>query len=125
MLQQNSLAKVVDNSGYNFVKVIRVYGKRKRREAEIGNIVLVSSTKKSAPNLPKGKMMKALVVATKSIYNRRSDGTFFRFPENCVLIVNREKSLLEIQGSRVRHPILSELTGLFTKKSRSKISKVI
>lgn len=106
MLQQESRANVADNSGAKEVLVIRVLGGSKRRYARIGDKVVVA-VKKALPTggVKKGSVSTAVVVrTTRSI--RRKDGSYIRFDDNAVVLLNNQD---EPRGTRIFGPVAREL----------------
>lgn len=106
MLQQESRANVADNSGAKEVLVIRVLGGSKRRYAGIGDKVVVA-VKKALPTggVKKGAVSTAVVVrTTRSI--RRKDGSYIRFDDNAVVLLNNND---EPRGTRIFGPVAREL----------------
>jgi len=106
MLQQESRANVADNSGAREVLVIRVLGGTARKYASIGDKVVVA-IKKALPTggAKKGTVSKAVVVrTTKAI--RRKDGSYIRFDDNAVVILNASD---EPRGTRIFGPVAREL----------------
>lgn len=106
MLQQESRMKVADNSGAKEVHCIRVLGGTKRRYASIGDLVVVS-VKSALPsgNIKKGQVSRAVVVRTKKEV-RRADGSYIRFDENAVVLLNNTG---EMRGTRIFGPVAREL----------------
>lgn len=105
MVQQESRLKVADNSGAKEVLCIRVLGGTKRRYASIGDTIIVS-VKHSAPGgLKKGTVSKAVVVRTKKAI-RRQDGSYIRFDDNAVVLLNASD---EPRGTRIFGPVAREL----------------
>jgi len=106
MLQQESRMKVADNSGAKEVLCIRVLGGTKRRYASVGDLVVVS-VKEALPsgNVKKGQVSRAVVVRTKKEV-RRSDGSYIRFDENAVVLLNATG---ELRGTRIFGPVAREL----------------
>lgn len=88
MLQQESRCGVADNSGAKEVLVIRVLGGTGRRYASIGDKVVVT-VKSAIPsgNIKKGTVVTAVVVRTKKEI-RRPDGSYIRFDDNAVVILD-------------------------------------
>ena len=106
MVQQESRLTVADNSGAKEVLVIRVLGGTKRRYASIGDQVVV--TVKAAPpagNVKKGQVSRAVVVRTKKEV-RRNDGSYIRFDNNAVVLLNNTG---EMRGTRIFGPVAREL----------------
>ena len=106
MIQAQSLLKVADNTGAKEVMCIKVLGGSKARYARIGDIITVT-VKKAAPRgaVKKGTVQKAVIVRTKKETGRK-DGSYIRFDENAVVIVNEEK---QPKGTRVFGPVAREL----------------
>ena len=106
MIQQESRLKVADNCGARELLVIRVLGGSKVKTGSIGDIV-VGTVKKATPNgnIPKGKVVKAVIVRTKNAV-RREDGSYIKFDDNACVIIKDDKSPI---GSRVLGPVAREL----------------
>lgn len=106
MVQQESRLSVADNSGAREVLVIRVLGGTGKRYASIGDKVVVS-VKQSIPsgNVKKGTVSKAVVVRTKKEV-RRKDGSYIRFEDNAVVLLNNQD---EPRGTRIFGPVAREL----------------
>jgi large subunit ribosomal protein L14 len=106
MLQQESRANVADNSGAKEVLVIRVLGGTKKRYASVGDKVVVNvKAALSSSNMKKGTVSKAVVVRTKKEV-RRKDGSYIRFEENAVVLLNNQN---EPRGTRIFGPVAREL----------------
>ena len=88
MIQQESMVKVADNSGAKRALVIRVLGGTGRRYAGLGDVVIVA-VKDALPNgtVKKSDVARAVVVRTAK-ETRRKDGSYIRFDENAVVIIN-------------------------------------
>ena len=106
MIQQESRLKVADNSGAKEVLCIRVLGGTKRRYASIGDKIVVT-VKDAMPNAnaKKGTVSKAVVVRTKKEI-RRADGSYIRFDDNAVVLLNASDDL---RGTRIFGPVAREL----------------
>jgi large subunit ribosomal protein L14 len=105
MLQQESRAGVADNSGAKEVLVIRVLGGTGKRYASVGDKVVVTVKAVSSSNMKKGTVSKAVVVRTKKEI-RRKDGSYIRFEENAVVLLNNQD---EPRGTRIFGPVAREL----------------
>ncbi|MCX6181334.1 MAG: 50S ribosomal protein L14 [Bacteroidetes bacterium] len=106
MVQQESRLKVADNSGAKEVLCIRVLGGTGKRYASIGDQIVVS-VKHAMPsgNAKKGSVSKAVVVrTTKEV--RRADGSYIRFDDNAVVLLNEAG---EMRGTRIFGPVAREL----------------
>jgi large subunit ribosomal protein L14 len=106
MVQQESRLKVADNSGAKEVLCIRVLGGTKRRYASIGDKIIVT-VKEAMPsgNVKKGTVSTAVVVRTKKEV-RRQDGSYIRFDDNAVVLLNTGN---ELRGTRIFGPVAREL----------------
>ena len=106
MIQQESMVKVADNSGAKTAQVIRVLGGTRRRYAGLGDIVIVA-VKNALPNgtVKKSEVARAVVVRTAK-ETRRKDGTYIRFDENAVVIINEQG---EPRATRIFGPVAREL----------------
>ena len=106
MIQQESVVKVADNSGAKTALVIRVLGGTRRRYATLGDVVIVA-VKNALPNgtVKKSDVARAVVVRTAK-ETRRKDGSYIRFDENAVVLINDDK---EPKGTRIFGPVAREL----------------
>ena len=106
MIQQESMVKVADNSGAKTALVIRVLGGTRRRYAGIGDVVIVA-VKNALPNgtVKKSDVARAVVVRTAK-ETRRKDGSYIRFDENAVVIINDAG---EPRATRIFGPVAREL----------------
>jgi large subunit ribosomal protein L14 len=112
MIQQESRLNVADNSGAKEVLCIRVLGGSKKRYASVGDKIVVS-VKSALPSgeAKKGTVSKAVVVrTTKEI--RRADGSYIRFDDNAVVLLN---NLNEVRGTRIFGPVARELREKYMK----------
>ena len=106
MIQQESRLAVADNSGAKEVLCIRVLGGTNRRYASIGDQIVVT-VKNALPsgNIKKGAVARAVVVRTRKEI-RRSDGSYIRFDDNAVVLLNQAG---EMMGTRIFGPVAREL----------------
>ncbi len=106
MIQEETMLAVADNSGAKQAKCFRVLGGTRRRYAHLGDIV-VCSVKQAIPggNVKKGDVVRAVVVRTVKEH-RRKDGSYIRFGENAVVIINDKKEPI---GTRIFGPVAREL----------------
>jgi len=106
MIQQESRLRVADNSGAKEVLCIRVLGGSGRRYASLGDVI-VGSVKDALPGgaVKKGDVVKAVVVRTAK-ERRRPDGSYIKFDENAVVLINDDK---EPRGTRIFGPVAREL----------------
>jgi large subunit ribosomal protein L14 len=106
MIQQESRCSVADNSGAKEVLCIRVLGGTRKRYATLGDTIIVS-VKSAMPgaDVKKGAVSRAIVVRTKK-ENRRADGSYIRFDDNAVVLLNAAN---EMRGTRIFGPVAREL----------------
>ena len=106
MIQQESMVRVADNSGAKKALVIRVLGGTRRRYAGLGDVVIVA-VKDALPNgtVKKAEVARAVVVRTVK-ETRRKDGSYIRFDENAVVMINDQG---EPRGTRIFGPVAREL----------------
>ncbi|NCA75355.1 MAG: 50S ribosomal protein L14 [Alphaproteobacteria bacterium] len=106
MIQQESRLTVADNSGAKEVLCIKVLGGTRKRYARVGDRIIVT-VKNALPsgNIKKGTVSKAVVVRT-SKETRRADGSYIRFDDNAVVLLNNAGELI---GTRIFGPVAREL----------------
>ena len=106
MISQQTKLKVADNTGARELMVIRVMGGHHHKFGNIGDVV-VGTVKKAIPNsnMPKGKVVKAVIVRTVQ-GTRREDGSHIKFDDNACVIIRDDKSPV---GTRVLGPVAREL----------------
>ncbi len=106
MIQQESVVKVADNSGAKTALVIRVLGGTRRRYAGLGDVVIVA-VKNALPNgtVKKSEVARGVVVRTAK-ETRRKDGSYIRFDENAIVIINDAG---EPRATRIFGPVAREL----------------
>ena len=106
MIQQESILRIVDNTGAKSALCIRVLGGSGRRYAGVGDGV-VATVKDAIPNagIKKGEIVQAVVVRTAKETGRR-DGTYIRFDDNAAVLINAQG---EPVGTRIFGPVGREL----------------
>ena len=106
MIQDRSVLEVADNSGAKRVRCIKVLGGMRKRYARLGDIIVVS-VQEAIPdsNVKKGSKAKAVVVRTRK-EQRRPDGSYIRFDQNAVVLINPQG---EPVGTRIFGPVAREL----------------
>ncbi len=106
MIQQESRLRVADNSGAKEVLCIKVLGGTRKRYASVGDHIIVT-VKNAIPsgNIKKGTVSKAVVVRTKKEI-RRVDGSYIRFDDNAVVLLNNAGEMI---GTRIFGPVAREL----------------
>lgn len=115
MLQPQSIVVVTDNTGAKIARVFKVLGGSKRRYAQIGDLVVCSvQTAEPRRSLKKKDVFKAVVVRQTRPF-RRADGSYIRFDDNAVVVVEKKKTEYDTKGNRVFGPIPRELAEKFKK----------
>ena len=107
MIQPRTLVKITDNAGGTLGAVFKVLGSSKKRYATLGDIVVIS-VKVASPRkaVKKKDVHQAVVVRTRNAY-RRKDGSYIRFDDNAVVIL--EKGKKDPKAGRVFGPMPREL----------------
>jgi large subunit ribosomal protein L14 len=97
---------VADNTGAKEIECIRVLGGSKRRNASIGDIIVVA-VKDAIPlgKVKKGEVKKAVVVRVVKEFNR-GDGTHIRFDDNAAVLIGNDQEPI---GTRIFGPVAREL----------------
>lgn len=106
MIQEYSILTVADNTGAKKARCFRIYGGTRKRTASVGDIIMVS-IRSAIPqgSVKKGEKSRAVVVRTKKEV-RRKDGSYIRFDENAVVLIDKEN---EPRGTRIFGPVAREL----------------
>lgn len=108
MILERSIVKIADNTGAKIGRIFKVLGASKRRYAGIGDLVILSvQYAEPRKGVKKKDVCKAVVVRTKNAY-RRKDGSYIRFDENAVVIIDKTKG--DPVGGRVFGPIPREVS---------------
>ena len=123
MLQDGSIVKITDNAGGKIGKIFKVLGGSKRRYAGIGDVVVLS-IKVAEPRkaVKKKDVCYAVVVRQKDAF-RRKDGSYIRFDDNAVVLI--EKGKLEPRAGRIFGPIPREIGELGYQKIVSLAPEVL
>lgn len=108
MIQERSIVTIADNTGAKIGRIFKILGSSKRRYAGIGDLVVLSvQYAEPRKGLKKKDVARAVVVRTKNAY-RRKDGSYIRFDENAVVIIDKTKG--DPVGGRVFGPIPREVS---------------
>jgi len=123
MIQPRSIVQIADNSGAKIGRIFKILGSSKKRYAEIGELVILSVQKAEPRKAVKKKdVLRAIVVRQKKPL-RRKDGSYIRFDENAVVILEKEKN--EPLAGRVFGPIPREIAELGFQKIASLAPEVV
>lgn len=100
------MLKVADNTGAKTAMCIKVLGGSKRRYARLGDIIVIA-VKSAAPRgtVRRHAVERGVVVRLKKETGRK-DGSYIRFDENAVVIINKD---FTPKGTRVFGPVAREL----------------
>jgi large subunit ribosomal protein L14 len=123
MIQDKSIVTITDNSGAKIGRVFKVLGASKKRYAGIGEIVVVSVQKAEPRKQVKKKDILHAVVVRQSKPFKRKDGSYIRFDENSVVLIDKIKH--EPIANRIFGPIPRELGELGYQKIISLAPEVI
>lgn len=123
MVQPRSIVQIADNSGAKIGRVFKVLGASKKRYASIGELVILS-VQKAEPRKPvkKKDVLCGIVVRQRAPF-RRKDGTYVRFDENAVVILDTTRK--EPMAGRIFGPIPREIGDLGFQKIISLAPEVV
>lgn len=107
MLQPRSIVNIADNSGAKIGRIFKVLGSAAKRYAMVGDIVVLSVQKAEPRKSVKKKDVLHAVVVRSVKETKRKDGSYIRFDENAVVIL--EKGKKEPLAGRVFGPIPREI----------------
>ena len=123
MIQPRSIVNIVDNSGAKIGRIFKVLGSSKKRYAEIGEQVVLSVQKAEPRKTVKKKdVLQAVVVRQRKPF-RRKDGSYIRFDENAVVIL--EKGKKEPIAGRIFGPIPREMAEMGYQTIASRAPEVV
>jgi|SRR3990167_4660701 len=107
MIQPYTNLKVADNTGAKIVECIKVLGGNRKRYARIGDVI-ICAVKDAQPYgmVKKGDVVSAVIVRQRKEIGR-DDGSYIRFDENAVVIIDKENK--EPKGTRIFGPVAREL----------------
>ncbi len=113
MIQPRSIVTIADNSGAKVGRIFKVLGSAAKRYARIGEVVVLSvQVAEPRKAVKKKDVLRAVVVRQKAAF-RRKDGSYIRFDENAVVILETSgKDKKEPKAGRIFGPIPRELQDL-------------
>jgi large subunit ribosomal protein L14 len=123
MIQSETKVVITDNSGGKIGKVFKVLGSSKKRYARIGEKVILSVQKAEPRKQVKKKDVLTAVVVRQAQPFRRKDGSYIKFDENSVVIINKENG--EPVANRIFGPVPRELGEMGYQKIVSLAPEVI
>ena len=106
MIQMQTRLAVADNTGAREVMCFKVLGGSKRRTAGLGDVI-ICSVKSVIPgsDIKKKAVVKAVIVRARKP-TRRTDGSYVRFDNNAVVLIDNEKNP---RGTRIFGAVAREL----------------
>ncbi len=107
MIQPRTIVKIADNSGAKIGRIFKVLGASRKRYAELGEVVVLSVQKAEPRKAVKKKDVLHAVVVRQTKPVRRRDGSYIRFDENAVVIIEKDKK--EPIAGRIFGPIPREV----------------
>ena len=123
MLQPQTIVNIADNSGAKIGRIFKVLGSSKKRYAEIGDVVVLSVQKAEPRKAVKKKDILHAVVVRQKKATRRKDGSYVRFDDNAVVIL--EKGKQDPLAGRVFGPIPREIGEMGYQKIASLAPEIV
>ncbi len=123
MIQPRSIVQIADNTGAKIGRIFKVLGSSKKRYAEIGELVVLSVQKAEPRKAIKKKDVLTAVVVRQKQAIRRKDGSYIRFDENAVVIL--EKGKKDPIGGRIFGPIPREIAEMGFQKIASLAPEIV
>jgi len=123
MVQDGTIVKITDNLGGKVGKIFKVLGGSRRHYASIGDVVVLS-VKVAEPRktIKKKDVVYGVVVRQKAAF-RRKDGSYIRFDDNAVVLIDKGKK--EPKAGRIFGPIPREIAELGYQKIASLAPEVL
>src|SRR6185369_9892649 len=123
MIQPRSIVKITDNCGAKIGRIFKVLGSSKKRYAVLGDLVVLSVQKAEPRKTIKKKDVLQGVVVRQTKPFRRKDGSYIRFDENAVVIL--EKGKKEPIAGRIFGPIPREVSEFGFQSIASKAAEIV
>ncbi len=123
MIQPRTIVNIADNSGAKIGRIFKVLGATRKRYAELGDVVVLSVQKAEPRKAVKKKDVLQAVVVRQVKPTRRKDGSYIRFDENAVVII--EKGKKEPLAGRVFGPIPREIQEAGFKTIASRAPEIV
>jgi len=107
MIQPRTMLKVADNTGAKIIQCVRVLVGHYKRYAQLGDVI-VGAVKEAEPRreVKTHDVVRAVVIRQKKPY-RRVDGTYVRFDDNAVVIIDPKTG--DPKGGRIFGPVAKEV----------------
>jgi large subunit ribosomal protein L14 len=123
MIQPRSIVNIADNSGAKIGRIFKVLGATRKRYAELGDVVVLSVQKAEPRKTIKKKDVLQAVVVRQVKPTKRKDGSYVRFDENAVVII--EKGKKDPVAGRIFGPIPREVQEAGFKAIVSKAVEIV
>ena len=107
MIQPRTMLKVADNTGAKVIQCFTVLGGTRHRYAQLGDVI-VGTVKEAEPRrqVKKHDIVRAVVIRQRKAF-RRTDGSYIRFDDNAVVIL--EAKTKDPKGGRIFGPAAKEI----------------
>lgn len=103
---------IADNSGGKIGRIFKVLGGSKRRYSGIGDVVVLSiQTAEPRKAVKKKDIYRAVIVRQTKPFARK-DGSYIRFDENAVVLIEKQGKEMAPKGNRIFGPVPRELSEL-------------
>lgn len=114
MIQVSTKLNIIDNSGGQLSKIIRILGGNKKKKANLGDltIVAVKKVKNQESKVKKGEVHKLRLLRLKEPVSRK-DGTYLRFDKGGGILLKDNES-----------PIASRISGPLNRELKKKYGKI-
>ena len=123
MIQVGTNVTIADNTGAKKARVFKILGGSHRRYEFVGDIVVLSVKAAEPRKQIKKKDLHRAVVVRQRAAVRRKYGSYIRFDDNAVVIL--DKKTKEPKGGRIFGPIPRELAELGYQKIVSLAPEVL
>lgn len=123
MIQPRTIVNIADNSGAKIGRIFKVLGATRKRYAELGEVVVLSVQKAEQRKTIKKKDVLHAVVVRQTKPTRRKDGSYVRFDENAVVIIEKDKK--EPIAGRIFGPIPREVQDAGFKTIASRAAEIV
>lgn len=123
MIQPETVVKIADNTGGKIGKVFTILGGTRKRYARIGDVVVLSIKDAEPRKQVKKKDIAHAVVVRQRQPLKRRDGSYIRFDENAVVLIEKKGTMP--RGGRIFGPIPREIAERGYQKIASSAAEVV
>ncbi|XZR52969.1 MAG: 50S ribosomal protein L14 [Candidatus Carsonella ruddii] len=122
MIQEQTILKIIDNSGAKIAKCIKVLNGSKKIYAKVGDLIkVVIKNSNFNSKIKKGQVVKAIIVRTKFPL-KRNDGTSLSFSDNAIILLNNQNQMI---GTRVFGVLAREIKSIYFNKLLSLSNELV